>query len=71
MAKDIAKLKEELRNEVLKIKEEFQRELKTTLESSERGLRNEIREVKKEQTELTNSIEYTQKDIEELQKKRA
>ncbi|KAK8778233.1 hypothetical protein V5799_020426 [Amblyomma americanum] len=69
MAEDIAKLKVEFRNEILKVKEELQKELKTSLETSERGLLNEIHEVKKEQTELTSSIEYTQNDFEELQKK--
>ncbi|KAH6931427.1 hypothetical protein HPB50_024395 [Hyalomma asiaticum] len=69
MAKDIAKLKEEMKAELLKIKEEMKQEMKSFRDSLERDLRNEIRERKNEQRHMTESLDFAFTSIEEHKKK--
>lgn len=69
MAKDIAKLKEEMKAELLKIKEEMKQEIKSFRDSLERDLRNEIRELKNDQRQMTESLNFAFTSIEEHKKK--
>lgn len=64
MAKDVAKVKEELKAEIHKLRDEF----KTSRESLERDLRIEIRELRTEQRNMTQSLEFSHGVIEELKK---
>lgn len=68
MAKEIAKMKDELRAEFLKLKEEMRAELKEHREAVERQMRNEIRELKTEQQALAKSLEFAYGNIEDLKK---
>ncbi|KAL1419652.1 hypothetical protein MTO96_005066 [Rhipicephalus appendiculatus] len=69
MAKDIAKLKDEMKAELLKLKEEMKQEMKAFRDSLERDLRNEIRELKNEQRQMTESLDFAFSSIEEHRKK--
>lgn len=63
MAKELAKLKEEMRTELLK---EIRQEFKFFKESLERDLRNEIRDVRTEQRQMSQSIDFSLESVEEL-----
>lgn len=62
-------MKEELRSEIAKMKEELRQEIKSSREAIERALRNEIRDLKNEQTELIKSVEHAHETIDELKGK--
>nr|XP_037291385.1 uncharacterized protein LOC119187331 [Rhipicephalus microplus] len=62
MAKELLKLKEELRAE-------FKQELAKYKDMIERDLRTEIRELRTEQRNMTNSIEFAHQTIQELKQK--
>lgn len=64
MAKDVAKVKEDLKAEISKLRDE----LKTSRESLERDLRIEIRELRNEQKNVTHSLEFSHSAIEEIKK---
>lgn len=66
MAKDLGKVKEEIRADLLKFKDELKQDIKASKESIERSLRNEIREVRNEQTQMLAKLENANKVIEEL-----
>lgn len=69
MAKELSKLKEDIRKDLSEMKNDLQQELKTIRDSIERNLRNEIRELRGEVSEVTKSIEYAHDDIKELKEK--
>lgn len=66
MAKDLGKIKDEIRADLQKFKDELKNEIKSSKESIERSLRNEIREVRNEQTQMLQKLESANKAIEEL-----
>lgn len=66
MAKELAKLKEEMRAELIK---EIRQEFKSFKDSLERDLRNEIREVRNEQRQMGKSIDFSHESVEEIKQK--
>lgn len=68
MAKELAKLKEEIRQEFTQLKAELQQEIKTAQASLERDARSELRELRNEQKSLTESLEFAHAEIETLKK---
>lgn len=69
MAKEIAKLKEEVKAELAQLKQEFKEQLKQYREALERDMRNEIREMKIEHKNRIQSIEFGHASVEELKAK--
>lgn len=69
MAKDITKLKEEMKVELAKLKDEMRQEMKAFRENLERDLRNEIRELKNEQKSMCQSLEFAHGTIADVKKK--
>lgn len=69
MAKEITKLKEEMKAELNKLKDELKQEFKSFKESLERDFRNEIRELRQEQRNFVKSLEFAHGTIEELKTK--
>lgn len=66
MAKDVEKIKEELKAEIAKLKEDMRQEMKSYREGIERDLRNQIRDLKVDQQNLAKSLEFAHADIKEL-----
>lgn len=66
MSKDITKLKEEMKAEFTKLKDELKQEQKAFREMLERDLRNEIRDLKNEQTSMCKSLEFAHAEIADL-----
>ncbi|KAH6936316.1 hypothetical protein HPB50_015836 [Hyalomma asiaticum] len=66
MAKELAKLKEEMRDEIIK---EIRQEFKSFKDSLERDLRNEIRQVRSEQRQMSKSIDFSHESVGELKQK--
>lgn len=66
MSKEIAKIKEDVKNDLLKLRDEFKQEMKMSRESFERELRNEMREFRTEQRNVAQSLEFAYKTIEDL-----
>ncbi|XP_075749234.1 uncharacterized protein LOC142814382 [Rhipicephalus microplus] len=58
-----------MKAELLKIKEEMKQEMKSFRDSLERDLRNEIRELKNDQRQMTGSLDFAFTSIEEHKKK--
>lgn len=71
MSKELAKLKEDLKNDFLKLKDDLRQEMKTAKESSEREMRNEFRELRNEQQEVIKSLENVHETIDDLKKQLA
>lgn len=71
MSKDIAKLREDLKNDFLQLKEDLKQEMKTAREFFEREMRNELRELRSEQKEVIKSLENAHETIEDLKKQLA
>lgn len=66
MARDVVKIKEDMRAEIAKLKEDLKHEMKSYQECIERELRNQIRDLIVEQQNLSKSIEFAHADIKEL-----
>lgn len=71
MAKELAKIKEELKLEFAQLKENFQQEIKTARLSLERDVRTDIRELRNEQRSLTDSLDFAHAEIETLKQQLA
>lgn len=69
MSKDLTKLKEEMKAEFNKLKDELKQEQKAFREMLERDFRNEIRELKNEQTNMCKSLEFAHAEIADLKKR--
>lgn len=68
MAKEIARMKDELKAEFAKLKDEMRVELKEHREALERQMRNDFRELKVEQQALAQSLEFAHGNIADLKK---
>ncbi|XP_049516982.1 uncharacterized protein LOC125942767 [Dermacentor silvarum] len=66
MSKDIAKIKEDVKNDLVKLRDDLKQEMKLSRESFERDLRNEMREIRNEQRSVAQSLEFAHKTIEDL-----
>lgn len=58
MAKDVTKIKEQMRAEFSKLKDELKLEWKSSRESFKRNIQSDIREVRNEQEEMARRIEH-------------
>lgn len=66
MAKEAAKLKDEMKSELQKWKDELKQDLKTSREAFDRELRSEMCEIRNEQREMSEGLTFANKTIEEL-----
>lgn len=66
MSKELARVKDEI---FQKLKDELKLEMKSSREVYERDLRNEIRDLKNEQRNMTESIEFAHREIDDLKKR--
>lgn len=69
MAKEITKLREDMKAELAQMKQEFKEQLKQHREALERDMRNEIREMKVEHKNRIQSTEFGHASVEELKAK--